>query len=292
MSKKKYTLENYQRAGVELYDKLHIATFPIAMKYIKSLDEISEGVIRPIDKGQKMSICQAMSHARHWGQKICITADDNFCTPSTAGYGWVHGITAEEMIESQVRQRWRKDEDAEKRRHADQTSQMTGQIRQLEMFMNLKNIGVMVAPLHETPFIPDTVTVYGNGLQMTYIIHALNFERKSKYEVESNFIGFGESCGKGSFQPYVTGKPQFVLPGTGDRGFCLIDDHEMAMGLPAKHVFYVLKNLFQTGEGQGLKLPLRKILPRLNESITPGFKYMREVIDNAKEKEQSKEGSA
>jgi uncharacterized protein (DUF169 family) len=287
MSKNKYSIEDYQRAGVELYDKLHIDTFPVAAKYIKSLDEIPEGVIRPIDKGLKMSICQAMTQARRWGQKFCITSDDNFCTPSSAFHGFVHGITAEEMVESQVRQRWRKDEEAEKRRQVDQAS-----VRQLQMVMNLKNIGVMVAPLHETPFIPDTVTVYGNGLKMTYIIHALNFERKAKYEVESDFIGFGESCGKGAFQPYVTGKPHFVLPGTGDRSFCLIGDHELAMGLPAKHVFYVLKNLFQTGEGQGLKLPLRKILPRLNESITPGFKYMREVIDKANEKEKSKEGSA
>ena len=287
MPKKEYTLENYRQAGIDLYDKLHIDTFPIASKYIKSLDEIPDGVIRPIDKGQKMSVCQAMSQARRWGHKLCITADDNFCTPSTAGFGWVHGITAEEMIESQVRQRWRKDEDSEKRRQVDQAS-----VKQLQMIMNLKNIGVMVAPLHETPFIPDAVTVYGNGLQMTYIIHALNFERKSKYEVTSDFIGFGESCGKGAFTPYVTNKPIFVLPGTGDRSFCLIDDHEMAMGLPAKHSFYVLENLYKTGEGQGLKLPLRKILPRLNESITPGFKYMREVIDNAKEKQKNKEGSA
>ncbi|MHA1466884.1 MAG: DUF169 domain-containing protein [Promethearchaeota archaeon] len=287
MSKKKHSLEDYQRAGVELYDKLHIDTFPVAAKYIKSLDEIPNGVIRPIDKGQKMSICQAMTQARRWGQKLCITADDNFCTPSTAGFGWVHGITAEEMIESQVRQKWRKDEDAEKRRHVDQTS-----VKQLQMLMNLKNIGVMVAPLHETPFIPDSIIVYGNGLQMTYIIHALSYEGKKKYEVTSDFIGFGESCGKGAFYPVIFNKPQFVLPGTGDRGFCLIDDHEMAMGLPAKHLFYVLTNLYKTGEGQGLKLPLRKILPRLNESITPGFRYMREVIDKAKEKEKNKEGSA
>ena len=135
MSKNKYSLEDYQKAGVELYDKLHIDTFPVAAKYIKSLDEIPKGVIRPIDKGQKMSICQAMTQARRWGQKLCITADDNFCTPSTAGFGWVHGITAEEMIESQVRQRWRKDEDAEKRRHVDQTS-----VKQLQMLMNLKNM--------------------------------------------------------------------------------------------------------------------------------------------------------
>ncbi len=231
MSKNKHSLEDYQRAGVELYEKLHIDTFPVAAKYIKSLDEIPKGVIRPIDTGQKMSVCQAMTQARRWGHKLCITADDNFCTPSTAGFGWIHGITAEEMIESQVRQRWRKDEDSEKRRQVDQTS-----VRQLQ-----------------------------------------------------NFVGFGESCQKGAYKPYLYNRPEFVLPGTGDRSFCGIQDWEVGMGLPAEAVFYVLENLFATGRGQGLKFPLRQVIPRLHEKITPGFIFMREIIDKTlkKEKESS-----
>lgn len=274
----KYTVEDYQQAGLELYDKLHIPTFPVAMKYIKDLSEIPEGVVRPIEKGQKMSICQAMAQARRWGHKLCITEADNFCTPSTVFHGWVQGVSAEELIESQVKQEWHKDADAEK----NQVSGMN--LQNLKTMMSMGYIGVIVTPLHETPVIPDSITVYGNGLHMTYIIHALNYERKKKYEVTSNFVGFGESCGKGAFQPFIMRKPQFVLPGTGDRSFCLIDDHEMAIGLPAQYVFYVLENLFNTGDRQGLKLPLRKILPRLNEKITPGFMYMREVIDKAKEK--------
>jgi hypothetical protein len=61
------------------------------------------------------------------------------------------------------------------------------------------------------------------------------------------------------------------------------------MGLPAEAVFYVLENLFATGRGQGLKFPLRQVIPRLHEKITPGFIFMREIIDKTlkKEKESS-----
>jgi len=80
--------------------------------------------------------------------------------------------------------------------------------------------------------------------------------------------------------PFITRKPQIVIPGAGDRSFAGIQDHELAIGMPAKYVFYVLENLFKVGGGQGLKLPLRQIIPlNLNENLTPGFKYMREVID-------------
>ena len=55
--------------------------------------------------------------------------------------------------------------------------------------------------------------------------------------------------------------------------------NELGIGMPASFIFYVLENLFQTGAGQGLKFPLRQVLPKLNENLTPGFRYMREVID-------------
>jgi len=270
----KKNLENYQKAGEEIFHKIHLATYPVAFKYIKNIEtEIPTGVRRPIDTGEKLSICQAITLARRSGDKLCITAEDNFCTPASAGHGWVP-ITKEEFVESQVRQGWSKDEQAEKRR-AEQI-----------YAKNFKNVialayrGVIIAPLNETPVIPDSILLYGDGKQLTYLIHALTFEHKRKYAIRSNFEGFGESCGKGGFMPFITGKCQIVIPGAGDRSFAGIQDHEMGIGMPANYLFYVLENLFKVGGRQGLKLPLRQLLPmNLDERITPGFKYMREVFD-------------
>jgi uncharacterized protein (DUF169 family) len=267
------TIEDYRKAGQELYDKLHLATYPVAIKYIKDLKEIPDKAIRPIVRGHKMAICQAFTQARRFGDTYAITAADNFCTPSSVGHGWVD-ISEEEFIESQIRQGWSKDPQAERRRAAEQYAK------------NFKNVialgyrGVVASPLPETLVIPDTVLIYGDGRQLTYLIHALTYEHKSKYAIRSSFEGFGESCGKGGFMPFITRKPQIVIPGAGDRSFAGIQDHELAIGIPANYVFYVLENLFKVGGGQGLKLPLRQILPlNLNENLTPGFKYMREVID-------------
>ena len=269
----KYNLEDYKKAGQEVYDKLHLATYPVAIKYFKQKGEVPQDVIRPSDTGKQMSICQTFTMARKFNQSYALSAEDNFCTPSSVGHGWVP-ISMEEFVESQVKQGWHKDEKAEKRR------------AEALYEKNYKNLialgyrGVISSPLPETCIIPDTILIYGNGAQITHIIHSLNFEHKKKYAVRSVFEGFGESCGKGGLMPFITRRVQIVIPGMGDRAFGGVQDHEIAIGMPGSFIFYVLQNLFKTGGRQGLGLPVRQMIPLgLTENLTPGFKYMREVID-------------
>ncbi|MBD3253508.1 MAG: hypothetical protein GF383_00365 [Candidatus Lokiarchaeota archaeon] len=266
-------IEDYQKAGQEIYDKLHLATYPVAIKYFKDEKEIPKNVTKPYVTGKKMSICQIFAAARKLGQSYALSSKDNFCTPSSVGHGWVP-ITKEEFIESQVRQGWHKDEQAEKRR-AEKIY-----MKNYQNLIELGYRGVIASPLPESVIMPDTVLIYGNGAQITHIVHALNYEHKERYAVRSAFEGFGESCGKGGFMPFLTRKPQIVVPGSGDRAFAGIQDYEIGIGMPGKHIFYVLENLFKTGGHQGLGFPIRSLIPMgLDENITPGFKYMREIID-------------
>ena len=280
-----YTLDDYQKAGHDLYKKLHLVSYPVAIRYIKDLSEVPPGVTKPSDQGNQMAPCQIITQSRRWSEKWVITQEDNFCTPSTVTHGWIN-ISSEDFIESQIRQKWQK-------RQKDLAAQKQKAAKDYEE--NLKKamapgfIGMMTSPLAESPFIPHSIIVMGTGIQMTYIIHALNYEKKKEYKLSSTFVGFGETCLKGALRPYLYNRPEFVLPGTGDRSFCGIQDWEVGMGLPAEAIFYVLENLFSTGRGQGLKFPLRQVIPRLHEKITPGFIFMREVIDKTlkKEKESS-----
>ncbi len=109
------SIEEFKEAGQQIFDKLHLSTYPVGIKYIKDSKEIPRNVTRPRAMKKQMSICQTFAMARKWGISYAITAEDNFCTPATVGHGWV-SITMEEFIESQVRQGWHKDEQAEKRR--------------------------------------------------------------------------------------------------------------------------------------------------------------------------------
>jgi uncharacterized protein (DUF169 family) len=52
------TLEEYRKAGTDLYNRLHLSTYPIAIKYIKDMDEVPEGVMQPSPRqegGEQMS---------------------------------------------------------------------------------------------------------------------------------------------------------------------------------------------------------------------------------------------
>jgi uncharacterized protein (DUF169 family) len=49
----------YQKAGDDLFHKLHLSTYPVAIKYIKSLDEIPKGAMQPSKFGRKMALCRS-----------------------------------------------------------------------------------------------------------------------------------------------------------------------------------------------------------------------------------------
>ncbi|MDY6905550.1 MAG: DUF169 domain-containing protein [Thermodesulfobacteriota bacterium] len=268
-------LKQYQAAGKTLMDKLHFSTYPLAVRYIKNQSEIPAGAFQPSAFGQKLALCQAFTQARRFGMTMAMTADDNFCTPSTAAHSWVD-ISVDDLMESQVQQGWHKDKAAEKRRFEKQGE---------AMLSNMVNdpseyCGLLCAPLFHAPFEPHTVLVYCDGEQITHLIHALSYEYL--HVPESLFDGFAEACMKGGLIPFVTGRPQVVIPGAGDRSFSGTQTHELAIGMPGELVFYVLENLFKTGGEMNPGYPSKIMLPtHLTEEITPGFAFMREKIDNA-----------
>ena len=271
------TIDDYRKAGQELYDKLHLSTYPIAIKYIKGVAEIPQGTRRPSDKGQKWSLCQAFTYARRWGWSVAMTSDDNFCTPSSVSQGWEE-VPREDLIQSQVLQTWHKDLEAQERfsRTSSGGRESPGKPGGYK--------GFICSPLPETIIIPDSVLVYGTGENITHIIHALAYEGENI--PTSSFSGFGESCSKGALMPFLTQKAQIVIPGTGDRTFSGTYDYEIAIGLPADLLFFVIEHLLVTGGRLNMGHPVKTLLPQsITESLTPGFKYLREKIDELKKKE-------
>jgi len=272
------TLEDYRKAGQELYHKLHLSSYPVAIKYIKDVSEIPEGVVRPSANGQKWSLCQAFTYARRWGWSVAMTSDDNFCTPSTATHRW-EDIAAEDMIQSQMFQKWHKDLEAEKRRAAHGLS-IIGR-ENLGRLSEYK--GFICSPLPETVIVPDSVLVYVTGENITHIIQALTYE--SENFPTSSFEGFGESCFKGGLVPFITQTPQIIIPVMGDRTFAGTFDYEIAIGLPAALLFIVVEHLFMTGGRLNMGQPIKTLLPMsITENVTPGFKFMREKIEASKKK--------
>lgn len=263
-------LGDYRGAGRDLYERLHLSTYPVAIKYIRDISEIPEGAARPSLIGTQWSLCQAFTYARRLGGCAAMTSDDNFCTTSTAAQGW-EDVSYEDIIESQAVQGWHRDLDAERKVLA------TARLGSGE------HKGFVCAPLPDSPLVPDSVLIYGTAENITHIIHALAYDGENI--PTSSFVGYWESCVKGALMPFVTGKPQVVIPGTGDRMLSGTYDYEIAIGLPANLVFNVVENLFATGGAMNMGQPVRTVFAQsLTEDITPGFRFMREKIEESKKK--------
>ena len=82
------SLEDYKREGKNLFHKLHLSTYPVAIKYIDDTNKITENAMRPSAFGKKLALCQAFTMVRRHGSTVAMTAEDNFCVPATAVHRW------------------------------------------------------------------------------------------------------------------------------------------------------------------------------------------------------------
>ena len=273
-------LEDYRQIGKELYNKLRLLTFPVALRFIKDVSEIPDQASQPSKMGQQLSLCQSFTMARRWGANLAMTIDDNLCYTSSLVHQW-EKVPIKDIITSQVKSGYHKDLNAElavQSVFSDFTSK-----KAIEKIKDHK--GFIVSPLTKTIVIPDVILIYGDPAQILHIIHALSYE--GKYIVQSAFIGYGESCLKGVLLPYISKKPQVVLPGTGDRLLSLTKEEEMAIGVPAELLFYINENLFKSGGALNPRQPTRFILgtPPVGP---PAWAYLkRQVKKYKKERKQS-----
>jgi uncharacterized protein (DUF169 family) len=274
-------LKRVHQAANELYDRLRLATVPVAVRYLQDLSEIPDGFVRPSQRGQTWSLCQAFTHARKHRMNVAMTAEDNFCLASTLAHGWFK-LPLEDLIQSQRLNLWRKDMEAELAAQSLFMDLVSPQSRE-----TMKNhVGFLVSPLNAVPFVPDSVLIYGNPAQVTHLIQALTYD--GKHLCVSPFNGFGESCIKGALLPHVTGKPQVVIPGAGDRAFSGTGDDETALGMPAAALFSVQENLFRSGGPFNLGYPARApLVAHLTEDILPGWSYIRKRLEQEKKKDAS-----
>ena len=274
---KKHLIEDYQSIAQTLKERLVLETGIVALKFIKKKTEIPEGFSRPLkDRGRKMTICMAMAEARYEGAKLAVCADDNPCTPVSVVHGWVK-IPMWSLIKSQVENMWQKNALSMMRGH-NSRFKLGGFAAQYPFSRILGHRGVLVSPLSDTPFVPDTVVIYGYPEQMTHIAHALGYE--GRYVPRAVLTGFAESCYAAGLIPMKSKKPTFVLLGMGERSVGRAKKYEAAIGMPGWMTFIIDRDLFKAGGEHNLKTNLENpISPdQVDESLLPGWANVRNLI--------------
>ena len=139
-------------------------TFPVAIKMLKSEDEIPEKTRRPFQQlKKKIAICQGIGMSRKLGWAIAMGKEDMQCSLGAAPFGffknidfWEEGNLASGMFAAST-EAGKKEEDL------------------IDRFDHGAYSHILVAPLSRAAFDPDLIMVYGNPAQIMRLIHGSLF---------------------------------------------------------------------------------------------------------------------
>ena len=83
-------VRNYNEYGMLLESSLALKTSPLAIKMLKTEDEIPEDALRPKkDRGYHFAQCQAFSVSRYQDRTVAMLKEDNWCWGSLFAYGLI-----------------------------------------------------------------------------------------------------------------------------------------------------------------------------------------------------------
>jgi uncharacterized protein (DUF169 family) len=215
-------------------------TFPVAIKMLKSEDEIPEKTRRPFQQmKKKVAICQGIGMARKLGWAIAMGKEDMQCSLGAAPFGFFknidffdNGNLAAGMFTAS-KEVGKREEDL------------------IDRFDYGAYSHILVAPISRTAFEPDLLMIYGNPAQIMRLIQGALFNEGGA--VQSTSMG---RLGCASIITVIKNDEcRFLVPGNGDRIFGMTQDYEMSFMIPAARVDTVLDGLAQTHK-TGIRYPI------------------------------------
>ncbi len=231
------TLHNYAE---ELERRLHLKTFPLAIKLIEKEEDIPEEAMRPIkDWGYHVPLCQAFATSRREGTLIAALKEDMFCFEPVVGYGMAE--PPQYFLEGHNR--------------------FPQDVESLEVGKNYasdfprlptgKYIGVISAPLKTANFEPDLVMVYCDSAQLSLLLLAREY--KIGYDLKQSLSSHA-ACVYSVVPAIQTGECRVAIPCRGDHYFGIAGDDELVFAIPIEQLDDLMEGL-RFLETTGSKLP-------------------------------------
>ncbi|MFH1242998.1 MAG: DUF169 domain-containing protein [Pseudomonadota bacterium] len=215
-------------------------TFPLAIKMLKSADEIPEKTRRPFAQmKKKVAICQGIGMARKLGWAVAMGKEDMQCSLGAAPFGFFKNIDfynegnlAAGMFTAS-KEIGKKEEDL------------------IDRFDYGLYSHLLVAPLDRTGFEPDMFMVYGNPAQIMRLIQGALYNEGGAVQ--------SSSMGRLGCATIITvmkkNECRYLVPGNGDRIFGMTQDYEMSFIIPLSKMNTVLDGLAKTHKA-GIRYPI------------------------------------
>ena len=197
-------IADINRFGDELEQSLKLRTHPIAVKMLKSEDEIPEGALRPRrDNGNHLAQCQAFSLSRRQGTTVAMLRDDHWCFAALLAYG------------------------LEKK---DENDEFIKMVANFPMFDYGKYVGVLTAPLQKAASEPDVVLVYAEPAQVRQMLVWIKMSQRTLVTTVFDPI---DSCAYSIIPSMQTGEYRITFPDPGEQARAAAREDEVIFSIPA-----------------------------------------------------------
>jgi len=238
-------------------------TFPLAIRMLKSEEEIPEKTRRPFQQMKKrLAICQGIGMARKLGWTIAMGKEDMQCSLGAAPFGFFKNIDffnegnlAAGMFTSTI-EAGKKEEDL------------------VDRFEYGLYTHILVTPLDRTAFEPDLIMVYGNPAQIMRLIQGALYNQGGAIQSSS----MGRLGCSAIITVIKTDECRYTVPGNGDRIFGMTQDYEMAFMIPFSKADSVLDGLAKTHKS-GVRYPITSFF-NFEATFPPTYQEQMKIWQN------------
>jgi len=153
------TLKEVHELGTELEQWLRMRVHPIAVKMLKSKEEVPEGAVIPTrDWKHKYALCQSFAKSQRDGLTIAMFKEDLWCFEPVIGLGFAE--PNQYFLEGHHRY-------PDSVRELEAAGEWCRNMPQLEYGLYK---GIVSAPINTCNFMPDVIVMHVNGMMMSQLL--------------------------------------------------------------------------------------------------------------------------
>lgn len=219
-----------KKASRELNEMLLLRFEPVAIKLIKSEDEVPKKAIRPRrDLKNHIALCQAFALTRRERKTIYMDKDDHWCWNPLIGLGLIECREGTESFEVVCQHLGISDIEASRSFFAKFPRLPYGEF-----------IGTLLAPLCSAGFDPDLVLIYSNNAQLRSMVWAVKNQTGKLIETQLDAI---DSCIFSCVPPIESGEYRVTLPDIGEYERAAAGEDEVILSVPRGRMDELLEGL-------------------------------------------------
>ena len=226
-------MTSYNEYGRSLEKLIRPNSHPLAVRMLRSPEEIPGGALRPVrDFGKCMSTCQTFALSRRFGETVAQLFEDMWCPEPVIGFGLAE--PPQFFYEGKTRY-----PDGVKSLEAG-----ANWAREFPRFEVGDYVGVVSAPLTTAEFEPDVAVVYCDSAQLLRLLLGLAYEDGRDI---TTVLGGHSACVYSVVPTMLKNECQVSVPCRGDRGYAGTQDYEMIFSIPRDQITRVVEGLKKPG---------------------------------------------